>query len=109
MTQKIELKVNGKTYQVAVEADTKLSYVLRNDLGFKGVKYGCEQEQCGACNVLIDGVSAPSCHVAATAVQVIPSSPGVTAGRAASSRTVTKCRPAAIRRAPATPNRLGRL
>ena len=69
MPQEIQLKVNGSKYQVTVEADTPLAYVLRNDLGFKGVKYGCGAEQCGACNVLIDGVSTPSCHLTVSAVQ----------------------------------------
>jgi len=64
MPERIELKVNGKTYQVNAEPETPLLYVLRNDLGFKGVKYGCGQEQCGACSVLIDGASVPSCNLA---------------------------------------------
>jgi nicotinate dehydrogenase subunit B len=59
----IELKVNGKVYRVEADPTTPLLYVLRNDLGFKGVKYGCGLEQCGACDVLIDGESAPTCKL----------------------------------------------
>jgi CO/xanthine dehydrogenase Mo-binding subunit/aerobic-type carbon monoxide dehydrogenase small subunit (CoxS/CutS family) len=69
MADKIELRINGKAYRVEVEPDTPLLYVLRNDLGFKGVKYACGLEQCGACNVLIDGESAPSCKLAVSSVQ----------------------------------------
>ena len=59
----IELNVNGKNYQITAEATTPLLYVLRNQLGFKGVKYACGLEQCGACNVLIDGEAVPSCKL----------------------------------------------
>jgi len=69
MADKIKLKVNGKIYQVEVEPDTSLLYVLRNELGFKGVKYACGLEQCGACNVLIDGESVPSCKLEVRSVQ----------------------------------------
>ncbi len=63
MTQTIELEVNGRQRCVSVQPDTPLLYVLRNDLGLKGAKYGCGLEQCGACKVLIDGVALPSCKV----------------------------------------------
>jgi CO/xanthine dehydrogenase Mo-binding subunit/aerobic-type carbon monoxide dehydrogenase small subunit (CoxS/CutS family) len=69
MVETIKLHVNGKVFQVEAEPDTPLLYVLRNDLGFKGVKYACGLEQCGACNVLIDGESAPSCKLAVSSVQ----------------------------------------
>lgn len=63
MPQKFALYVNGNIHQVAVEPETPLLYVLRNDLGLKGPKYGCGREQCGACKVLIDGTAVPSCQM----------------------------------------------
>ncbi len=67
--QDITLKVNSTIYQLEVDPDTPLLTVLRNHLGLKGAKYACGQEQCGACNVLIDGNAVPSCHVSAASVQ----------------------------------------
>jgi nicotinate dehydrogenase subunit A len=55
------LRVNGGTTTVAVDPDTPLLYVLRNDLQLNGPKYGCGVAQCGACTVLIDGRPARSC------------------------------------------------
>lgn len=61
MTQTFELVVNGKTTQVEAAADTPLIYVLRNQLGLTGTRYGCGLEQCGSCMVLIDGKPAYAC------------------------------------------------
>ena len=69
MAEKIELKVNGEIYHLEVDASAPLLYVLRNNLGFKGVKYGCGEEQCGACHVLIDGESVPTCKLEVGTVQ----------------------------------------
>lgn len=69
MIEKITLNVNGHQYQVEADPETPLLYILRNDLGFRGVKYACGQEQCGACNVLIDGEAVPSCKLKVSAVQ----------------------------------------
>ena len=55
------LSVNGRSHAVDVPAATRLLYVLRNDLGLNGPKYGCGLGECGACTVLIDGVGARSC------------------------------------------------
>jgi nicotinate dehydrogenase subunit A len=66
MPAKIALKVNGKRRSVAVEPGTPLLYVLRNDLGLNGPKFGCGLGQCGACTVLVNGAAARSC---VTAVQ----------------------------------------
>ena len=63
MKKIFELKVNGQIHQVEVDPDTSLIYVLRNDLGLKGVKLACGKEQCGACKVLIDGQAVPSCQL----------------------------------------------
>ena len=58
------LHVNGEDRAVTAAADTPLLYVLRNDLGLVSPKYGCGQEQCGACAVLVDGVKTFSCTLA---------------------------------------------
>lgn len=63
MTQSITLTVNGATHQLTVAPETPLLYVLRNDLGLKGPKFGCGLEQCYACKVLIDGADVPSCKL----------------------------------------------
>ena len=57
----INLHVNGSIRTVAAEADTPLLYVLRNDLGLNGAKFGCGLAQCGACTVLIGGRAVRSC------------------------------------------------
>jgi nicotinate dehydrogenase subunit A len=61
MPASIPLKVNGASRVVAVEPDTPLLYVLRNDFELNGAKYGCGFSQCGACTVLIDGKATRSC------------------------------------------------
>ena len=55
------LRVNGERRTVAVEPDTPLLYVLRNDLELNGPKFGCGLAQCGACSVLLDGREVRSC------------------------------------------------
>ena len=55
------LRVNGERRTVAVEPDTPLLYVLRNDLELNGPKFGCGLAQCGACSVLLDGKEVRSC------------------------------------------------
>ncbi len=57
------LNVNGKSRQVDVEADTPLLYVLRDDLGLHGPKFGCGLAQCGSCTVLVDGKAVRSCSL----------------------------------------------
>jgi len=57
----IELVVNGKEEKVTSSPDTPLLYVLRDELGLKGPKFGCGLEQCGACSVLANGASRRSC------------------------------------------------
>jgi isoquinoline 1-oxidoreductase alpha subunit len=53
--------LNGTAVDVTAEDEKPLLWVLREDLGILGPKYGCGVAQCGACRVLIDGVSTPSC------------------------------------------------
>ncbi|MET3816177.1 (2Fe-2S)-binding protein [Pantoea sp. UYEF8] len=57
----MELHVNNQTYQTDAEADTPLLWVIRDDLGMTGTKYGCGLAQCGACSVLVDGQIVRSC------------------------------------------------
>ena len=57
------LSINGKSYNVDVESDTPLLWVLRDTIGLTGTKYGCGIALCGACTVHIDGVATRSCQV----------------------------------------------
>jgi isoquinoline 1-oxidoreductase subunit alpha len=59
----IVLSVNGKSYELDVEPDTPLLWVLRDTIGLTGTKYGCGIAQCGACTVHLDGVATRSCQV----------------------------------------------
>jgi len=59
--QSTSLTVNGNTVRVAADADTPLLDVVRNHLGLLGTKFGCGQEQCGCCMVLVDGRPEKSC------------------------------------------------
>src|SRR6267143_1259540 len=57
----IELKVNGRTHEVAIEPSALLLDVLRQDLQMTGSKRGCDESSCGACAVLVDGIPTLSC------------------------------------------------
>jgi nicotinate dehydrogenase subunit A len=57
----IALDVNGKVHEIDADPETPLLYVLRNDLGLNGAKFGCGLGQCGACTVLVDGKAVFSC------------------------------------------------
>ena len=56
-----KLNVNGRVVEVEVEDDTPLLWVIREQIGLTGTKYGCGIAQCGACTVHIDGVAVRSC------------------------------------------------
>jgi len=56
-----ELEVNGQRRSVSAGPDTPLLYVLRNDLGLVGSRFGCGTGQCGACFVIVEGKALPSC------------------------------------------------
>jgi isoquinoline 1-oxidoreductase alpha subunit len=76
------LKVNGKSHRVDVDADTPLLWVLRDNLGLTGTKYGCGIAQCGACTVHIDGQPVRSCSVAVSDVKgVITTIEGISDGK----------------------------
>jgi len=59
----VKLNVNGKTVDVNADADVPLLWVLREQLGLTGTKYGCGIAQCGACSVHIDGEVQRSCSI----------------------------------------------
>jgi nicotinate dehydrogenase subunit A len=63
----IDIKVNGKSTRVDVDASTPLLYVLRNDLSLSGPRFGCGLGQCGACTVLMNGIPVRSCVTPVTA------------------------------------------
>jgi isoquinoline 1-oxidoreductase subunit alpha len=62
------LTVNGEKYQFDVEPETPLLWVLRDEIGLTGTKYGCGIAQCGACTVHIDGRAMRSCSVPVGAI-----------------------------------------
>ncbi|HDZ81469.1 MAG TPA: (2Fe-2S)-binding protein [Roseobacter sp.] len=64
----MKLTVDGTTHEVDVEEDMPLLWVLRDELGITGPKYGCGIAQCGACTVHVDGVAVRSCQLAASDV-----------------------------------------
>jgi nicotinate dehydrogenase subunit A len=65
----LTLKVNGKTHSFDVDPTTPLLYVLSDDLGLRGPKFGCGLGQCGSCTVLVKGQAVRSCITAVEAVQ----------------------------------------
>jgi nicotinate dehydrogenase subunit A len=60
-TRTISLQVNGQQRTVQAQDNTPLLYILRNDLGLKGTRFGCGANQCGSCHVLLEGASVPAC------------------------------------------------
>lgn len=65
----INLKVNGGTHTVDVDPTTPLLYILRNDLGLQGPRFGCGLGQCGACTVIINGQAIRSCITPVSSVK----------------------------------------
>jgi aerobic-type carbon monoxide dehydrogenase small subunit (CoxS/CutS family) len=65
----ITLKVNGKTHNLNIDPSTPLLYILRNDLGLQGPRFGCGLGQCGSCTVIIRGTAVRSCITPTSAVQ----------------------------------------
>ena len=63
-----DLVINGKNHTVEVEGEMPLLWVLRDELGLTGTKYGCGIAACGACTVHIDGRAARSCNLPVAAV-----------------------------------------
>jgi len=65
----LTLNVNGKMHTLDVEPSTPLLYILRNDLGLQGPRFGCGLGQCGLCTVIINGTAVRSCITPASAVK----------------------------------------
>lgn len=65
----VEFKLNGKKVRVEVESDTPLLWVLREQLGLTGTKYGCGIGACGACTVVFEGQAMRSCSLPIAAVE----------------------------------------
>ncbi|KAA1179887.1 (2Fe-2S)-binding protein [Rhizobium tropici] len=57
----MNLQINSQSYQVNSDGDTPLLWIIRDELGMTGTKYGCGLAQCGACSVLVDGEVVRSC------------------------------------------------
>ena len=72
MAEPLRLEVNGKRYSVNYPPETPLLYVLRDELGLTGTKYGCGEGQCGACTVLIGGAPRRSCQIPVRAAAAKP-------------------------------------
>lgn len=65
----VELKINDRNYELAIEPSALLLDVLRQDLGLTGSKRGCDESSCGACTVLVDGMAMMSCTLLAASCQ----------------------------------------
>lgn len=61
MQQTISFTLNGKPVRLTVDGERMLLWVLRNDLGLTGTKFGCGEALCGSCTVLVDGEAVRSC------------------------------------------------
>src|SRR3984885_6189756 len=66
---KVTLKVNGSTHTLDIDPATPLLYILRNDLGLQGPRFGCGLGQCGACTVIMNGVATRSCITPTSSVK----------------------------------------
>src|SRR5262245_6073476 len=69
MEDDVALSVSGESGRVRVDPITPRLYILRNDLGLPGAKFGCGLEQCGACKVLVDGEALPTCRAPVASFQ----------------------------------------
>jgi carbon-monoxide dehydrogenase small subunit len=65
----IELRVNGRPHELAIEPSALLLDVLRHDMGLTGSKRGCDDSSCGACTVLVDGIAMMSCTLLAASCE----------------------------------------
>src|SRR5258707_15868336 len=78
------LTINGKTFDIDVDPDTPLLWVIRENIGLTATKYGCGIAQCGACTVHVDGVAMRSSGVLVSEAsgKQIPTIEGLAATRA---------------------------
>lgn len=65
----VKLSVNGKPHSIDVDPATPLLWVIREQVGLTGTKYGCGVAQCGSCTVLMDGEAIRSCSIPVSAAQ----------------------------------------
>ncbi len=72
MADQIVIHVNGKAHRVQADPETPLLYVLRNELGLHGPQYGCGNEQCGACMVILGREAKQSCKLKVAEVGSTP-------------------------------------
>ncbi len=72
MIEPIVITVNGKLHTVQADPDTPLLYVLRNELGLHGPQFGCGQEQCGSCMVILGREAKQSCKMKVAEVSKTP-------------------------------------
>jgi isoquinoline 1-oxidoreductase alpha subunit len=79
----MQLNVNGKSYDVDVEPNTPLLWVIREQVGLTGTKYGCGIAECGACTIHLDGAAVRSCAmpVSAAAGKRITTIEGLASGK----------------------------
>jgi isoquinoline 1-oxidoreductase alpha subunit len=68
----MELTVNGTAHSIDAEPDTPLLWVIRDELGLTGTKYGCGLAQCGACTVLVEGHPVRSCVTPVSTIAGLP-------------------------------------
>ena len=66
---KFTLRINKKTHRIDIDPDTPLLWVLRDELGYTGTKYGCGRGLCGACTIHVDGDATRSCMTAVENVE----------------------------------------
>ena len=64
-----KLNINGKTREIEVESDTPLLWVIREQVGLTGTKYGCGVAQCGACSVHLNGEVVRSCSIPVSSIK----------------------------------------
>jgi isoquinoline 1-oxidoreductase alpha subunit len=78
----VRLTINGKTHEVDVDPSTPLLWVIREQIGLTGTKYGCGMAQCGACTVHVNGAATRSCvmPVSAAVGQKITTIEGLASG-----------------------------
>ncbi len=69
MAEDLKIRVNERMTSVAADRDTPLLYILTNELGLRGPRFGCGLAQCGSCSVLADGVEIRSCVTPVAAVE----------------------------------------
>ena len=94
MANNVRITVNGKPHEVEADPSTPLLYVLRNELGQRGPRFGCGLSQCGACTVHVGGSATRSC---ATPVSAVGDQPITTLdGLAAATPAKRRARPGAL-------------